>query len=91
MSGSLQAGLERVQAAGLPCLSSGGLGHSWGTTHDQPPPRLAFSVAETAQMLGVCDKTIRRLVARGLLRRSRALRHLLIPRSEIERFLKETL
>ena len=54
-------------------------------------PRLAYSVRETAEMLGVSEKTIRRLVARGMLRPSKALRHLRIPRSEIERFLKETL
>jgi excisionase family DNA binding protein len=53
-------------------------------------PRLAFSVKETAAMLGVSEKTIRRLVARGLLRTSRALRHLLIPKKEIERFLEQT-
>ena len=54
------------------------------------PPKLAFKVSETAVLLSVSDKTIRRLVARGLLRPSKALRHLLIPRSEIERFLNET-
>ncbi len=52
--------------------------------------RLAFSVSETAIMLGVCDKTVRRLVHRGLLRPSKALRHLLISRKEIDRFLEET-
>ncbi|MBI5385637.1 MAG: helix-turn-helix domain-containing protein [Verrucomicrobia bacterium] len=68
------------------------------TTIDSPAlssvaqaPRLAYRVRETAQMLGVSDKTVRRLVARGLLRPSRALRHLLIPHFEVERFLKETL
>ncbi len=57
----------------------------------QSPPRLAYRVKETAQMLGISEKSVRRLIARGLLRTSKALRHLLIPRSEIERFLKETL
>jgi excisionase family DNA binding protein len=52
--------------------------------------RLAFSVKETAAILGLSEKTIRRLVARRLLRSSRALRHLLIPRKEIERFLDQT-
>jgi excisionase family DNA binding protein len=52
--------------------------------------RLAFSVRETAEILGVSEKTVRRLVSRGLLRPSRALRHLLIPKKEIERFLKTT-
>ena len=60
-------------------------------TSGAQPPRLAYRVQETAQMLGVSAKTVRRLIARGLLRLSKALRHLLIPRFEIERFLKETL
>ena len=59
---------------------------------EQPamPQRLAFSVRETALMLGISEKSVRRLIDRGLLRRSRALRHLLIPRSEIEGFLRDT-
>ena len=52
--------------------------------------RLAFSVSEAAQMLGVSDKTIRRLIDRKLLRASHALRHLRIPKTELDRFLKET-
>ena len=54
------------------------------------PPRVAFSVKETVDMLGVSEKTIRRLIARRLLRASTALRHLLIPKKEIERFLDAT-
>jgi len=54
------------------------------------PSRLAYSVQETAQMLGVCDKSVRRLILRGLIRPSRALRHLLIPKDELARFLRET-
>lgn len=53
--------------------------------------RLAFSVRETALSLGVSEKTVRRLIDRRLLRVSRALRHILIPRTEIERFLRQTL
>jgi len=52
--------------------------------------RLAYSVSETAQILGVSYCTVYRLLQRGLLRSSNALRHKLIPRFEIERFLKET-
>jgi len=51
---------------------------------------MAFSVFETAEILGVSDKTVRRLINRKLLRASRALRHLLISKKEIERFLQET-
>jgi excisionase family DNA binding protein len=52
--------------------------------------RLALSVRETAEALGLCEKTVRRLIHRRLLRASTALRHLLIPRSEIIRFLEQT-
>jgi excisionase family DNA binding protein len=52
--------------------------------------RLAFGVRETAEILGVSEKTIRRLIQRKLLRSSVALRHKLIPKKEIERFLDET-
>lgn len=53
--------------------------------------RLAFSLKETAGLLGVSEKSVRRLLARGLLHSSNALRHRLIPRFEIERFLRDTL
>ena len=53
------------------------------------PPRLAYSVQETARMLGVCDKSIRRPILRGLLRPSRALRHILVSKQEIDRFLRD--
>jgi len=55
-----------------------------------PCGRLAYSIQETAQMLGVCDKSVRRLILRGLLRPSRALRHLRIPKDELDRFLRDT-
>ena len=54
-------------------------------------PRMAYTMAETAQLLGVSYITIWRLLKRGLLRSSTALRHKLVPASEIERFLKATL
>jgi excisionase family DNA binding protein len=54
------------------------------------PPRLAYTMQETADMLGVSYITVHRLIKRGLLRSSLALRHKLIPRTEIERFLRES-
>ena len=53
-------------------------------------PRLAFSVAETAEILGISKATVYRLIYRGLLRSSLALKRKIIARSEIERFLKDT-
>ena len=55
------------------------------------PPRLAYTIEETAHVLGgVCQKTVRRLIARKLLRPSRGLRCPLIPIWEIVRYLVAT-
>jgi hypothetical protein len=53
------------------------------------PSRLALKLKEVATCLGVSEKTVRRLVYRGLLRRCQALRHIVIERKEIDRFLQE--
>jgi hypothetical protein len=45
---------------------------------------------ESADILGVCYDTVRRLVQRGLLKCWTAMRHKKIPNFEIEGFLKET-
>jgi DNA-directed RNA polymerase specialized sigma24 family protein len=45
---------------------------------------------ETAEMLGISSKTVRRLLERGLLRCSSSLRRKIISKKEIERFLRET-
>lgn len=52
-------------------------------------PRLAHSLRETAEILGISYVSVHRLIKRGLLRPNRALRHKLIARTEIERFLVE--
>ena len=57
---------------------------------DRKLPRLAFSVKETAEILGISQKTVYRLICRGLLNTSLALRTKLIAMSEIERFLRDT-
>ena len=54
-------------------------------------PKLAYTMHETAQALGVSYITVHRLLKRGILRSSSALRHKVIPLTEIERFLKSTL
>ena len=53
-------------------------------------PRLAYTMRETAEVLGVHYQTVYRLLKRGLLRSSGALRHKRIAKAEIEWFLKET-
>jgi excisionase family DNA binding protein len=54
-------------------------------------PRLAYTMQETAEILGVSYFTVHRWLKSGQLRCSSALRHKLIPAAEIERFLKDTL
>jgi DNA-directed RNA polymerase specialized sigma24 family protein len=57
---------------------------------DEGPPRLAFTLKETAALLGISYATAFRLVQRGLLKSSHALRCKIISKSEIERFLRDT-
>jgi excisionase family DNA binding protein len=52
--------------------------------------KLAHTVPETAEILGISTRSVHRLLNRGLLRASKALRKILIPRTEIEKFLRDT-
>ncbi len=56
-----------------------------------PLPKLAYTMREAAQVLGVSYMTMHRLLKRGLIKSSGALRVKVIPRSELERFLRTTL
>ena len=55
----------------------------------QPEP-LAYTLKQAAALLNISYMTAFRLVQRGLLRSSSALRTKLISRAEIERFLRDT-
>ena len=57
---------------------------------EQELPRLAYKIHEVAKVLGISTKGVRRLISRGLLKRSVAMRHILIPASEIQKFLDRT-
>jgi len=61
------------------------------TANTDPLPRLAFTMRETAEILGVSYITVHRLLKRGKMRASDAIRNKVIPRTEIERFLKESI
>jgi len=50
-------------------------------------PRLAYTMSETAQILGLSYQTVYRLNKRGLLRSSSGLRTKLFSQAEINRFL----
>ena len=50
----------------------------------------ALKLKEACEYLGGISKaSLRRLIGRGLIKPNRALRHVLVPVSELERFLKE--
>jgi hypothetical protein len=61
------------------------------TTQETPVSLVsALKTKAAAARLSVTPKTIRSLVARGLLRPNRATRHLLFPVTELDRFLNES-
>jgi excisionase family DNA binding protein len=49
----------------------------------------ALKIKEAARYLGVSPISVRRLIHRGLIKPNRALRHILIPIGELDRFLDE--
>ncbi len=49
-------------------------------------PRLFYSVGEVGQMFGISTRSVYRLLDRGLLKSSNALRHRMISRASIEEF-----
>jgi DNA-directed RNA polymerase specialized sigma24 family protein len=51
---------------------------------------MAHTITETAEMLGISTRSVHRLLNRGLLRASKALRKIIIPHVEIEKFLRDT-
>jgi len=56
----------------------------------EPVARGALKLKDAAKYLGgVSQITLRRLIERGLIKPNRSLRHLLIPVSELDRFLTE--
>ncbi len=58
------------------------------TATPAPLPRLAFSLRECAAMMGISYVSVWRLVQRGKLKSTGHLRHKLISKAELERFLK---
>jgi len=47
-----------------------------------------LDVKTSATELGVCEETVRRLVRRKVLRKLPGLRHVLIPKAEVQRYLE---
>ena len=61
------------------------------TATANPLPRLAYTMREAAVELRCSYITVHRLLKRGKLRASNAIRNKIIPGTEIVRFLKESI
>jgi len=66
------------------------LGQTKGAETNTFVEKKGFKRAEAATYLGVNPVTIDRLAKRGLLHPSRALRHPIYSRDDLDRFLRET-
>jgi len=55
-----------------------------------PVEPLLYDIKQAAQALNCSTKSVRRLIWRGLLKPCSALRKVLIPRKQIEEFIKAT-
>ena len=53
-----------------------------------PLPRYALSIRETAQVMGLSQKSVRRLCDRGILKPCRALRHLRISAEQVRKLIE---
>jgi excisionase family DNA binding protein len=53
------------------------------------PNRKNYTLKEAALYLNVSTRTVERLIQRGLLRRNKALRKILIPRTDLDRFIEK--
>ena len=56
----------------------------------EPSKRIFLSVEEVAQLFGLSKKTVYRLVDRGLLRSSNAVRHKMILKASVDEFVAKT-
>ncbi len=59
---------------------------STGTRPILPSTKRFYSIKEAAVELNLSEATVRRLISRGLLRPSRAIRHIRIPREQLDEF-----
>lgn len=57
-------------------------------SHIDQLPKLLYSVRETAFMMGVAEKTVYRLLKRGLLKAPDSLRHKKITADSLRAFIK---
>jgi len=60
-------------------------------THELDNAKVFYTVAEVASRFGISAKSVYRLLERGLLRSSPALRRKMIPRASVDNFIAASL
>jgi len=60
-------------------------------THELDNAKVFYTVAEVASQFGISTKSVYRLLERGLLRSSPALRRKMIPRASVDNFIAASL
>lgn len=66
------------------------LAYSSLVMHTEQHPPFAYKLKDAAALLGVSTVSMRRAIQRGLIRPSRAFRHVLISTDELKRFLNSS-
>lgn len=66
------------------------LAYGCPTMNAEQTPPLAYKLKDAATLLGVSTISIRRAIHRGLIRPSRAFRHVIISADELKHFLEST-
>jgi predicted DNA-binding protein (UPF0251 family) len=59
--------------------------------HNNPSDKVFLTVADVADQFGISQKSVYRLLDRGLLKSSDALRKKMIPRASVETFIAASL
>ena len=66
------------------------VGYGFPAMNTEQPAPLSYKLKDAAALLGVSTISVRRAIQRGLIRPSRAFRHIIISADELSRFLKST-
>jgi excisionase family DNA binding protein len=66
-------------------------GSAMASANSTYPDKKNYTLKEAALYLNVSTRTVERLIERRLLRRNKALRKILIPRTELDSFLERSI
>jgi excisionase family DNA binding protein len=59
-------------------------------TQNQKPTKNVYTLKEASDFLGISPRSVERLIARGLLRKSKSLRRVMLPGADVESLVERT-